>query len=386
MKKLLITGCRGIPAQNGGFETFAEKLSLYLVNKDWDVTVYCQLERKENGGAITEEMWKGVRLVRIPVWGKGALATVLFDLLCMKDAVKRDGLLLTLGYNTAIFNLVMRMLKRQSVINLGGIEWRRSKWGRVAQLWLYLNEKIAIYAANHIVADHPEIKKHIVARGANPQSVSMIAYGGDALSGCDEDLIKSYGLKPHGYALVIARPEPENQIMEIIQAYTHQARNMPLIILGNYSNEKSYHRDVMRAVTNTEAKLLGGIYHRPTVDALRLYAGVYIHGHTVGGTNPSLVEALGAGNFILAHNNRFNRWVSGDAALYSKNKFDLDTLLGEHINRTNLLVSDLKARARLRHQEAFIWTDILGDYETMLEKIVQENVASEVLANTPDNS
>lgn len=375
MPKLLITGCRGIPAGNGGFETFAEKLALYLVSKDWDVTVYCQKEKKQAADVKTEEMWKGVRLVHFPVRGKGAFATVLFDFLCMGDAVKREGLLLTLGYNTAIFNLVMRFLKRRSVINLGGIEWRRSKWGKLAQIWLYLNEKIAVYAADRIIADHPEIENHILARGADKNRVSMIAYGADALDGCDENLIKQYGLRPHGYALVIARPEPENQILEIVQAYTHQTRNMPLVILGNYTEDKAYHRDVIRACKNTEVMLLGGIYHRPTVDALRFYAGVYIHGHTVGGTNPSLVEALGSGNFILAHNNRFNRWVAGEAALYFRDKFDLDNHLITPIDSSNPLIEDLKALARIRHQEAFMWNDILSSYEEMLRPLAQETVA-----------
>jgi len=307
-----ILGTRGIPAQHGGFESFAENFSLYLVQKGWEVTVYCQ---EEGPGEIYEDTWRGVHLVHIPVKQKGALSTILFDWESTWHAAGRKKTVLTLGYNTALFCLIYRIKGIKNIINMDGIEWQRKKWSFLEKTWLYINEKIGAILGNHLVADHPEIKNHL-SGFTSAEKITVIPYSADIIGSADKQEIVPFGLKENNYSILIARPEPENNILEIVKAYSQKRRGMPLVILGEYTPDANeYHRQVINAAGD-EIHFVGAIYNKTTVQALRFFARCYVHGHTVGGTNPSLVEALGAGSPILAHNNKFNRWVAGKGAKY----------------------------------------------------------------------
>ncbi len=155
---LHILGTRGLPAAHGGFETFAEQLALHMVGTGWRVTVYCQVG---GTGQVFEDEWKGVRRVRIPVATPGAPGTIVFDWKSTLRAMRNKDLVLTLGYNTAIFCALFRMKGIRNIINMDGIEWRRQKWGCVAKAWFWLNYWAGCWLGDHLVADHPEIKKHL---------------------------------------------------------------------------------------------------------------------------------------------------------------------------------------------------------------------------------
>lgn len=362
--KLRILGIRGLPANHGGFETFAEHLALFLVGRSWNVTVYCQEEEKAGGnGKYYEDSWRGVHLVHIPVKQKGALGTVVFDWKSVVHACRESGLVLTLGYNTAIFNVLYRLKGLCNIINMDGIEWRRQKWGAVAKAWFYINERAAVWLGNHLVADHPEIKKHLSTR-IRSEKITTIAYGSHRIDEAEVQVLSKFGLAPNGYAILIARPEPENSILEVVRAWSRKHRGIPLLVLGNYAEDRTYHRTVLEAGSK-EVIFAGAIYDTDTVAALRFFAKLYIHGHQVGGTNPSLVEALGAGNSVLAHDNPFNRWVAADGARYFSDEDGFEKLLEqvlydeEHIIRARL--SSLK-----RHSEAFTWERVLHEYESLL--------------------
>jgi glycosyltransferase involved in cell wall biosynthesis len=362
-KKLRILGIRGLPANHGGFETFAEHLALYLVKRAWKVTVYCQEEEKAGGdGKYYNDNWRGVHLVHIPVKQKGALATVVFDWKSVVHASREPGLILTLGYNTALFNILYRLKGLINIINMDGIEWRRQKWGAVAKAWLYINERAAVWLGNHLVADHPEIKKHLSTR-IRPEKITTITYGSHRIEQAEVQTLGKFGLTPNGYAILIARPEPENSILEVVRVWSRKKRGVHLLILGSYNEDHAYHRMVTEA-SSKEVIFAGAIYDAETVAALRFFARFYIHGHQVGGTNPSLVEALGAGNSVFAHDNPFNRWVAGDGACYFSDEESFEKLLDQvlhdekHFIRTRL--SSLK-----RHAEAFSWKQVLSEYENL---------------------
>ena len=169
-KCLCILGTRGIPAQHGGFETFAEFLALYLVKQEWDVTVYCQ---EDDGDSVWEDEWRGVHLVHIPVKQGGALGTIVFDWKSTLHASRQKGLILTLGYNTAAFGLLYRLKGITNLFNMDGLEWQRDKWSSLERAWLYMNERMGCWLGNHLVADNPEIKNHLVTR-VKPEKVTMI--------------------------------------------------------------------------------------------------------------------------------------------------------------------------------------------------------------------
>ncbi|MBA4501536.1 DUF1972 domain-containing protein [Marinobacterium marinum] len=361
IKHLAILGTRGIPARHGGFETFAEKLSVYLVGRGWQVTVYCQ---EEGRGAIYESEWQGVRLVHVPVKTAGAAGTILFDWKATRHALSEPGIFLTLGYNTACFNVLQRLVGQTNIINMDGLEWKREKWGVMAKLWLRLNERVACRTANHLVADHPEIKQHLMTC-APERKITMLPYGAEEVTAADAALLEPYGLLPGRFSVVIARPEPENSSLEIVRAFSRKPRQHTLVVLGSfYPDIVPLHREVLDAASD-EVLFPGAIYSAPTVQALRFHARLYLHGHKVGGTNPSLVEALGAGCAVIAQDNPFNRWVAGAGAVYFKTEADCVDLFDRLLDNEQQL-TDLKTASRARFQQCFTWPHILHDYEQLL--------------------
>lgn len=361
MKTVRILGTRGVPAAHGGFETFAERLALYLVEHGWKVTVYCQ---EDGTGPIFEDTWEGVRRVRIPVNTPGAAGTIVFDWQSTFHAAKEKGLILTLGYNTAVFCALYRLKGLKNVINMDGIEWHRQKWGRVAKTWFWLNDWAGCWLGNHLVADHPEIKKHLATR-VREDKITTIPYGSDRLEDADSSMLMRYGVAPGGYAILIARAEPENSILEVVRAWSRKPRGLKLLVLGKYEAGHAYQRAVMDAASE-EVLFPGAIYDKPVVEALRFFSLFYVHGHQVGGTNPSLVEALGAGNAVLAHDNRFNRWVAGSAACYFKDEESCARQIETLVAAPHMLDSQREA-SRARHAAEFTWDKVLREYELLLE-------------------
>jgi len=361
--RLRILGTRGIPANHGGFETFTEHLAKHLVSKGWNVTVYCQ----ESGcGQLTEENWCGVRLVKIFEPKDSAFGTMRFDWKCIRHAAKEDGTVLTLGYNTALFNLWFRICGIKNVINMDGLEWKRLKWSIPARIWFYINDWAGCCIGNHLIADHPEIAKHLTTRRSK-KAITMIPYGSDIIHDAPLQPILDLGLKQNQFAICIARPEPENSILEIVRAFSKKTRNQKLVILGKFTPlQNEYHDKIMNA-SSDQVLFPGAIYDQKIVQALRFHCSVYVHGHSVGGTNPSLVEAMGAGSPVLAHDNRFNRWVAGDNAAYFTDEHTCEKKFDELLECSDTL-NLLASSGKRRHKENFQWNMILEQYEQLLLK------------------
>jgi glycosyltransferase involved in cell wall biosynthesis len=363
-RKLLILGTRGIPAGHGGFETFAERLSLYLVERGWEVTVYCQV----NCPKIRKKNWKNINLFHIPSPNNSSLSSIIFDYQSTIHALKEEGIILVLGYNTAIFSILYWLKKRVSIMNMDGMEWWRSKWSFWQKLWLYFNERCGVIFSNHLIADHPQIKKYLKSY-VSPRKITVIPYGTEKVTEVDKSWLKPYKIVPNQYVLVIARPEPENSILEIVSAFSSRKWGMKLVILGRYLPQTfSYHQKVMQAASN-EVIFAGAIYEKELVDNLRFYALLYIHGHTVGGTNPSLVEALAAGSPVLAQDNAFNRWVAGDNAHYFKNQAHCLRKLKQLLYDTNEL-ERMKLASAVRYWERFSENRDLKAYEKLLSAYI----------------
>jgi glycosyltransferase involved in cell wall biosynthesis len=273
-----------------------------------------------------------------------------------------------LGYNTAVFCALYRLNGVKNVINMDGLEWRRGKWGGVARMWFRLNERLGAWLSNVVVADHPEIARRLQSM-VPYDKIHMIPYAAEILSNADEGQLLRFGLEKRAYVLVIARPEKENLILEIVRAFSRQRRGVRLVILGRYTPDKNeYHRSVLDSASE-EVVFLGAIYRKEVVQSLRFHARLYIHGHTVGGTNPSLVEALGAGSAVLAHDNVFNRWVAGEGAHYFVSEEDcareLDSLL---INDGEILAMQAASKRQLMkhftaHQVYEAYEGVLGQWQ-----------------------
>ncbi len=372
---LCILGSRGIPAKYGGFETFAERLSLYLVSQGWNVTVYCQ---DDVGQEVVETHWNSVRLIYIPTPLRNAIGTIIFDWKSTVHASKQDSIILTLGYNTAIFCFLYRLKGITNLINMDGLEWHRQKWNSLEKLWLYLNERLACLLGNHLIADHPDIKAHLSKYVAS-EKITVIPYGSEENSGVDFTLLQPYNLSPNEYILVIARPEPENSILEIVSAFSSKIRNLKLVVLGSFFADVAYHKKVMDVVSN-EVIFPGAIYEKAVVSTLRFYARLYIHGHTVGGTNPSLVEALSKGVPVLAQDNSFNRWVAGLGAHYFKDRTEcaeeLDRLLDDEQE-----LKEMKLASLNHYHNNFSGERDLEAYKSLLELHIELPVYEQLKNN-----
>jgi glycosyltransferase involved in cell wall biosynthesis len=360
VQSVRILGTRGIPAAHGGFETFAEQLALYLVGRGWQVTVYCQ---EEGDGPLYLDTWRKVQRVHIPVQGDGPGATMAFDWRALQHAVRSRELCLTLGYNTALFCALLRLRGVPNLINMDGIEWSRAKWSAPIKAWFFLNEWAGCWLGNHLIADHPEIAKHLNSR-TRAAKITTIPYGAPRIDDADKNLLTPYRLRTGEYALLIARAEPENSVLEVVRAWSQTRRGHKLVVLGKYDPEHPYQRAVL-AAASPEVQFVGAIYDQAVVGALRFHARFYVHGHQVGGTNPSLVEALGAGNAVLAHDNRFNRWVAGGAGLYFENEQDC-AMQVERLLDDTALIERLRRASRARHAVQFTWDSVLADYERLL--------------------
>lgn len=358
-----ILGTHGIPAGYGGFETAAENVARYLVGRGWRVVVYCQAS---GTGPIREDVWNGIERVTVPVDRDGWLGTSQFDLITIRHATAHRDLCLTFGYNTAVFNLLQKLARVPNVVNMDGIEWSRARWGKARQAILYVNERIACWVGDELIADHPEIAVYLRSR-ASSRKITTITYGAPAVTGAPTAIPEELGLTPGEYLTLIARPIPENSILELVRGFSARRRPVELVVLGNYQPEAdAYHAEVIAAASD-QVRFPGAIYEPERVQALRFHSLAYLHGHTVGGTNPSLVEAMGAGNPVIAHDNPYNRWVAGAAARYFTSQTDVDAAVTE-LTADAGLVSRMSAAARERHAAEFTWEHVAGQYEQLLLK------------------
>jgi glycosyltransferase involved in cell wall biosynthesis len=359
-RSILILGTRGIPAAHGGFETFAQQLALFLAERDWHVIVYCQHEVPVVTRRVRSDDWNGIERRHVSVASTGPRATLEFDWHCIRDAAAQPGVCLVLGYNSAILTTYLRLQNRKIMTNMDGIEWKRSKWGVGARAWLWANEWIATRTSHRLIADHPVIADHIATRRRR-DLITVIPYGGTEIRSAPDVAVRDLGLEPGRYLVSIARIEPENNILTIVEAFSRRRRGSKLVVLGTLNEALPYHRKV-RGAAGDEVLFPGAIYDEQIVQALRFHARAYIHGHTVGGTNPSLVEALWAGNPVIAHDNPFNRWTAGDAGLFFSNAGECEESIIRALSDDGF-ISYARMAARRQASSYFNWSDILQAYE-----------------------
>ncbi len=357
-----ILGTHGVPAAYGGFETAAENIGLYLVRQGWRVIIYCQ---RSGDGPITYDTWRGIERVNIEVDLPGWRGTSRFDWISIAHACQYRDLCLTFGYNTGIYNYRQWLKGIPNVINMDGIEWARSRWGFTKQAILYINERFAAFFGTRLIADHPVIETYLRTR-APARKIITLTYGADPIEQAETDPVIALGLEPGHYFNLIARPIPENNILEIVQGFSARPRGYKLALLGKFLDEDPYHRAV-KAAASDEVVFTGAIYEPDRVKAIRFHSAGYLHGHTVGGTNPSLVEALAAGNPVIAHDNPYNRWVAGDAAIYFTDSASFAEAL-EALIGSNERQAAMHAAAIARFHEEFTWDHVAGQYEALLRE------------------
>jgi len=319
--KIGIIGTRGIPNRHGGFEQFAEHIAPALVTRGHQVYVY-----NSSLHPYTGTTWEGVNILRKfdPENKIGTAGQFIYDLNCILDSRKRNfDVILQLGYTSSSVWTFLYPQKSILITNMDGLEWMRAKYSKPVQNFLRHAEKWAALGSDALIADSKGIQEYLQEK-YNKHS-EFIAYGATVFDSPDENILEKFKLSKFGYDLVIARMEPENNIESIIRGHLRSASESPLYIIGNHENKfGSYLKSTYEG---SGVKFIGAIYDQATLNNLRYFSRFYFHGHSVGGTNPSLLEAMASNALIVAHNNRFNKSVLENDALYFNSADDLADLL-----------------------------------------------------------
>jgi glycosyltransferase involved in cell wall biosynthesis len=360
--RIAILGTRGIPARYGGFETFAERIATGLFARGFDVTVFC-----ESVTTSSPDDFQGVRLRYISAPSVGHLKTILYDLRCLWAARKGYDVVYMLGYGAAPFCLIPRLWGGEVWINPDGLEWARSKWGLVAKSYFRLMEWTALHVANRIIADAEAIAVSLAGRHGKLRACNVIPYGCEIIQmPPPADPLSDWSLETGGYYLVVCRLEPENHVLEILQAFQRSCSNRKLIVVGNHYSETRYVAQ-LRLVQDPRICMIGTVYNQIKLTCLRYHCFAYMHGHSVGGTNPSLLEAMGCGNLIFAHDNPFNRETLGPCGFYFANALELTQAI-DRAEAENAELVRLREASRFRAHANYHWPDIVSSYVAVLER------------------
>jgi len=362
--KVAILGTRGIPNNYGGFEQLAEKLSLFLVKKGIQVTVYNSDEHP-----YQRDEWNGVQIKhifakesKIGIWG-----TFIYDFLCLKDAVQKDfDIILNFGYApSSLFFSLKRFSKAKFITNMDGLEWKRSKWNAALKKFMLFCEKRAVLKSDYLIADNPGIKEYFINK-YKVDNISFIPYGADLFDNPQESFLKEFNLQPYSYYMMVARLEPENNIETILDGYVKSGAKEPFIIIGGLYN--GFSKYLLEKFKNFEnIKFIGGIYDYSKLSSLRWFSKLYFHGHSVGGTNPSLLEAMASNAYIVAHDNIFNKYVLGEDGFYFSSSEDVANIIN---NYTNKYREQFIQNNREKIKNVYNWEKVGEDYLKVFEKVL----------------
>ncbi|KAF2082530.1 DUF1972 domain-containing protein [Flavobacterium sharifuzzamanii] len=361
--KIAILGTRGIPNNYGGFEQFAEIFAIYLAEKKHEVYVY-----NSHKHIFQEKNFMGVNIIHQydPEYKLGTAGQFIYDLNCILDSRKRNfDVILQLGYTSNSIWSFLLPKKPIIITNMDGLEWKRTKYSKSIQKFLKFAENKAVKSSDYLVADSLGIKKYLEEKYR--REAVYIAYGADLFSDPQEKVLSQYNVEKNNYNLLIARFEPENNIEVILDGIADSQDNKVMLVVGN--NDNSYGDYLKKKFYNCgNIRFIGGVYNKGHLDNLRYFSNLYFHGHSVGGTNPSLLEAMAAKALIVAHNNEFNRAILQENAFYFSNTEDIKRLL-KTIKRKDYekMVQD---NFNTIVQE-FNWNKINESYLRLFEKSLQ---------------
>ena len=358
MRKVSIIGTVGLPAIYGGFETLAEYLTKYL-GKKYDITVYCSSKSYRHKIA----QYNDAKLAYLPLNANG-VQSITYDILAILKAIRYADTLLILGVSGCISLPFIKLISRKKiVVNIDGMEWKRNKWSKSAKWFLKFSEKLAVKYADVVITDNKVIQDYVLSEYGVENT--LIAYGGDhaVAAPLSKKLLSQYLYLDTNYAFTVCRIEPENNIHIILKAIAQQ-NNLPLILVGNWQASQ-YGMDLYAAYSGIKhIHLLNPIYDQAILNQIRSNCFIYLHGHSAGGTNPSLVEAMCLGLPIFAYAANYHIETTENAARYFSDSDDLKALI-VNSHKESLLANGLKmsAIATRRYQ----WKGIVEQYAKLLD-------------------
>lgn len=356
--KIAIVGTRGIPANYGGFETFAEEISRRLASNGMEVTVYCDASENQ------QSTYENVNLAYSSYVKSKNPLKFYYD--CINLASKSHDILLVAGTGGSPFYWLPKLRKKKIITNIDGVESRRNKWSFLKKMYLKLSEIISIKFSDVIIADSIGIKDYVLENyNVRESKVQVIEYGAPINQHFDQQVLDLYGVKHNGYYLIVSRMEPENNVYTILEGYQKAQSDKPLIVVGNVT-DSPYAQSLLK-FRSDKIKFVGGIYDKDKLAALRYSCFAYMHGHSVGGTNPSLLEALGSGNISICHDNIFNREVTGSQMFYFSTSQDVHDIIALIESSNELLLVPKKQFAINRISSYYTWDNMAEKYRRIID-------------------
>jgi len=363
--RIALIGTRGIPAAYGGFETAVEEVGRRLVERGHRLLVYGR-----DAGTVGDTHL-GMRRVTLPAVRQKALETLSHTALSTLHAVTKARPDAAFVFNAANspFLPILRARRIPVALHMDGLEWRRSKWGTRGKAYYRWAEEFGVQTADAIISDAPGIADYYDHQF--DVSSELIRYGAPLLDDAPVDGIAGLGLEPGGYHLVVARFEPENHVREIVEGYSVSGARKPLVVVGSAPYAAEYTAAIDRiAATDERIRLLGAVYDQELLDALYHHAYTYLHGHSVGGTNPSVLRAMGAGTAVVAYDVVFNREVLDGSGWYFAGPADAARAI-DAVEADPTAVASNASAMRHRAAEAFSWDDVTAAYEDLAIRIAR---------------
>jgi glycosyltransferase involved in cell wall biosynthesis len=355
--KIALVGTRGVPARYGGFETCVEQVGLRLVKAGHEVIVYC---RAVDGEPRLAE-YEGMKLVYLPAMRKKSLETLSHTALSVLHLLRHpvDAAIVFNSANSPFLPL-LRMRGIPVATHVDGLEWKRTKWQGAGRRYYRLAESLSVRWSDRLIADAQGIADYYSAEfGAETE---LIAYGAPIITEENPASIAELDLSPRGYHLVVARFEPENHVHLIVEGYRRSKAELPLVVVGSAPYADAYTAQV-RALADERVIFLGGVWDQDLLDQLYANSATYLHGHSVGGTNPSLLRAIGAGAATLAYDVNFNREVLDDSGRFFSTAEDV----ARELESAEAMPERTRARGRRAQQVAYRydWDDVAASYEAL---------------------
>ncbi len=359
--RIAILGTRGIPANYGGFETFAEELSRRLVARGHDVTVYCRNRH-------TEPEFHGVKLVHLPTIRHKYLDTLAHTFVSMLHLLThRQDVALYCNAANAIFTLLPRLAGVPVALNVDGIERKRKKWNALARTWYLMSEWLSTKFPNVIITDAEAIQRYY--KDTYGAESTFIAYGTSTSREATTTALTQLGLQPHRYFLYVSRMEPENRALEVRQAFEKVPTRMKLALIGDAPYAAEY---IGRVRDTSDARIVipGAVYGLGYRE-LGSWCFAYVHATEVGGTHPALIEAMGKGCLVLYLDTVENREVCGDAGLAYSDTEGLTARMMEALQMSEEQRNAYRARALERVRRSYDWEAVTTQYEELLNGLCQ---------------
>jgi glycosyltransferase involved in cell wall biosynthesis len=369
---IAMVGTRGVPARYGGFETAVEEVGRRLAGAGHRVVVYCRTAPGEEGKGPEQhrpDQHLGMELVHLPAARKRSLETLSHSALSVGHllAHRTDVAFVFNAANAPLLPLV-RAARIPVATHVDGLEWQRAKWGGTGRRYYRTAESLAVRWSDALIADAVGIADYYRREFDAP--TELLTYGAPIIAP-GADRLAELGLEPGGYHLVVARFEPENHVDVIVDGYRRSGATKPLVVVGSAPYSDAYTGRV-HALADERVRFLGGVWDQEQLDQLYGNCFTYLHGHSVGGTNPSLLRALGAGAAVLALDVDFNREVTAEAGRYFSVAADVAALVDAAESDPGAVA---KNGVRARELAArYDWDDVAAGYERLARRLVARDV------------